>query len=155
MRLRHSLLFLVVLWPGLAFADNTRWWSEPDDSIVEVTKLLGGGTAYHESTRLTGNSKLLDVSACDPAVFSFNPDEDGAATGAEVNLWSLDARDGTTTNNGIKIQPDTDGDGLPNDVTYNGSTAKRTAIAFWAKQILIEAAANVNPDEFRVKIECK
>ena len=156
---RFLVMALVLAVPAAASADSLQWFTAPNgaspigvlDPNVESTRV-----AYFESDETSGNSWALDTKHCNPAIFTFNPDEDGALTGAEVNLWDLDGPSAvSTTNNGRKIQPDTDGDGVPNDVTFDGTSTGRKSIQFRSSLILVEIATNATPDEFRVKVECK
>lgn len=151
-----TIVFALTLFAGPAVADSPKWLKTVNGS-TEVGALdpNSQNVAYHENDDSTTNSKALNTSRCNPAVLHFNPDEDGTNTGAEGYLWCLDAGSTTTTaNNGRKILPDTDGDGIENDVTWSGATS-RTSIQFRCSNVLFDPTANAGTDEYRVTIECK
>jgi len=142
-------LVLVLALPSVALADSDKWFGDPDadttdTSVRTITTLSPGGVAYYENSSTTEDSRLLYIGDCPVSTFSLNPDEDGTATGAEVQIWLLDSPTGTC---GSAANGSDEIDKLTNTNKSESTRPFRP----WA---CVEITTNPNPDEFRVTAHC-
>lgn len=144
-------------------ADSPNWFRTPNGtSTITVLRPPTDSDptrlehlAYFENDDATTDSVTIDTSRCGSVTFLFDPDEDGSNTGAEVYLHCADGHGaGTIDTQSRHVMPDTDGDGLGNDVTYTGTTNERSGIRFACPLTSVETSANAGTDEFRATLQC-
>lgn len=167
MRLRHLLLAaLLAGFAGVAWAQvDTDGWGVSPDASASDDKCVGmepnmatfrpgwRSTCYYDFAN-TQDSETLDVRKCESVNVWLDPDEDGTSTGAEVQVYNC-SEASFSANHCVKVLSDTDGDGVVNDVTLDGSTAMRVGLShFQASYLAIDVTANAGSDDARVTAEC-
>jgi hypothetical protein len=121
-------LFLVlaaalVALPAYAWNDCGIPGSSAD--VSAVVSPTGRRTICHDTAANTAtDSSILTVSQCDHIDIQFDPDSGGTATGADAYIYRCSYPEASTSYC-TKMLVDTDGDGVPNDVTLDGSTVGR------------------------------
>jgi hypothetical protein len=120
---RVSLAVAVALCATLAIAAVTEgeWSTEAGGSLVCDKLLRGRACHYDWDSSLTDAARLLDASDCE----SVNLYKTGAT--GEVYVYSC-AGASYSASACHKILADTDGDGIVDDVTIDGSTLMRRGI---------------------------
>lgn len=98
--------------PGLA--------SSVGDVVTQKSRLICHDTAAATAT----DSTLLDVSQCDHIDLAFDPAAASTNTGAEAQLYRCTVKS-IASEWCAKMLVDTDGDGIPDDVTLDGVTIGR------------------------------
>jgi len=150
-----------LLWasPSWASCAADTWCSAPDRSASgrELTNLTPERSVAFYDFSGTTDPPVIEINpGCEHPVIWLDPDEDGANTGAEIQLYRCNDK-GTfsTTICPAKVLADTDGDGIINDVTIDGSTLMRIgqdgARVAW---LGIDITANAGSDDARIMLEC-
>lgn len=90
----------------------------------------------HDTAVATASdSGILNTGQCDHLEIQFKPDITGTATGAEAQIYRCTAPVATSSYC-TKMLVDTDGDGIPNDVTLDGTTIGRIGMLWQTAQYL-------------------
>lgn len=85
----------------------------------------GSRVLCHDTVANTAtDSGILSVTQCNHIQIEFDPSYADASTGAEAQIYYCPYATASTTTC-AKLLVDTDGDGIPDDVTLNGSTIGR------------------------------
>lgn len=125
--MRYRFLLLVILlstaisfparaWTGCgAFGANT--------SGVQLSLIHPGIVVCHDTTA-TAASEVLDVAKCNHVEFDLDPDMQSTGGGCEGYLWRCRSSAFSTSTCDHMIV-DTDGDGVPDDVTLDGLSSGR------------------------------
>jgi len=144
----------VLLSAGIAYAQlSTGAWSTEPDGTTECTALSKSNSPCYYDFSATTDSWVLPTSACRDVNVWLNPDEDGTNTGAEVQIYRCE-EETASANHCHKILGDTDGDGILNDVTLNGSSMRTGLQNVQADWIYVDVTANAGSDDARVTVEC-
>ena len=111
----------------LAMAQTASAWNDcgtPGSArdVENVASPNGRRVICHDTAAAVAtDSGLLSVAQCDHLTIHFDPDADGTATGATAYIYGCTYPSASSTYCS-KLLVDTDGDGIPNDVTLDGST---------------------------------
>lgn len=153
---RRSLVLLALLSTWLALPTASGAWNDcaafgnPDWSAI----VNPGRTRCHDTTA-TIASDVLNVSSCDHFGVQLEPDFAGTGTGCEGYLWRCSSPS-YSANTCTKALVDTDGDGIPDDVTLNGSTIGRQGQQYQtATWIYWQPTANPSSHQCRLVVDCK
>ena len=151
---------LWILLMALVFVAGSAWaagWSRlPSGTQGDCEALRPGSqvTCFYDFADATTDSSALAVSQCRDVNIWLDPDTTTAVAGAKVYIWNC-ATKTFSSNTCVKILPDSDGDGLPNDVPLDGATlGLRGFQNVQASFLVVEANANAGSDTARVTVEC-
>lgn len=127
--MRYVPLFLLLLLASPSWA-NWHVCGATGQVRNELFPKADQNAACYDFTA-TGTTQTLDTSRCNSVCISLFTDTSGSSGTAEAYVYSKSVADltvtGGSTSGAEKILGDTDGDGLPNDVTLNGDP---TALRF-------------------------
>ena len=157
--MRRILLFTAVLLvAGTAYPITggvSGWAKSPDGTAADCESLSPNGSRvcnYEFSTKV--DSAILSVALCRDVNVFFDPDEDGAvATGAEVYIYRCSSPT-ASTNSCHKVLGDTDGDGILNDVTLDGTSMRTGLQNVQAAWLYVAVSAAPSAGDARVTVEC-
>jgi hypothetical protein len=149
--MRGFLIFgVALLVAGVAYA----WSTSPDGAAGSCTSVSPSGPRVcHYNFSDTTDSGIISTALCRDFNVFLNPDEDGTNTGAEVYIYRC-SEPVASTSECHKILGDTDGDGVRDDVTLNGSSMRTGLQNVQAAWIYVDVTANGGSDDARVTIEC-
>lgn len=147
-RLLLGVLLVAALSPGVALAAwnncNLAGFTTDTGDVITKTKSIA---CHDTATGTATDSTLLWVKNCDHIQILFDPDVAGSETTAEAQIYTC-AQAVANATNCTKLLVDTDGDGIVNDTTLNG-TDMRKGIA-WANAQWIWVDMTVAPTAGKV-----
>ena len=144
---RFSVLLLTLFaLPAGAF-DDCKLLTATAPKYTVMNPRLNKVLCFNTATATASDSGILDVSACSSFSLFFDPSYGTANTDAEGQLYRCSTPVGTpSTVLCDKMLVDTDGDGVPNDVTLDGTTGRdgqvnQTAAWIWLDMTAAPGAA--------------
>lgn len=156
MRSLLVIAFLCMADPNLAEAWTGCGASSSSNADAFGLSPNGTRVACHDTAADTAtDSGILSVTGCNHIEISFDPSYTDTSTGAEAQIYSCTYAVASTTLC-RKLLVDTDGDGIPDDVTLDGATIGRQGQQ-WQTADWIFVDMTVAPsggDIARTKVSC-
>jgi len=152
--MKSFILSLIIVFIAVSAQAGGKWNKQLDNAGGVCDVLKPAQTCYYDFADTT-DPDTLDVSQCLRGItYWLEPDEDGASTGCEVQPYRC-TEDSFSTNHCTKILNDTTGDGIPNDVTLDGTTVLRigrenVTMPFFG----CDVTANASSDDCRIVVGC-